>query len=421
MDMRVEPLICKCVREVVEQGAEKDFRRALNNAIEHGIQNDIFEKYKIKQVGNYLWLRYDYEKNSDVAYDLCHSYVIDLSSMKIVTMTLPRVCEVGDHSDIDKYAIMDKVLSGKKLEIYDKVDGESLYISMIGNKLFMHNDVELGPGFTTCYNADLNVMKEGWFDSARRKEVLKKFEEYTIVFKCIGRSKSLFVDYLRDDSEYMESDDIVHTIVLTDIIDNWTGNHASASELEELANELGVIPAVAYNGMTLAEALDRVNDYKVTEKIGYILSIDGRRAQLTSEAYKNALYRMNDYVNEQSVVDKYINGEIGVYPELALEPSLKNIYNMCADLREYEDVAAKVIIHEFVDITKKTGKNRAQFFKELRKREEFLFKPLSEMYNCGVAKLFTESSRNNKIYSYKQIKSLISKYRLYAYDRKINI
>ena len=267
----------------------------------------------IKQYNKRIIVRYDeigYFNNKTLSGDAftaynaflteCRSPVIDLRTMKIVSLPFYKFRNMGECEQYSLDNILKRLQRAKIVEFADKLDGSFIQITYSDSLYDGHNYI-----LTSSKNLDevvspvIKYAREFYEKNKSYQRMISDHRDYTFVFELISKYDCHVVSYSPEDNG----------LYLVGARHKVTGELVSYAKVISLADEYGIKHTTVASG-TFDEIRATLDKYKSHEKEGYVINIDGFLVKLKCDAYVSVsrVYDLKSSFN--TVIELYAKGQI---------------------------------------------------------------------------------------------------------------
>lgn len=296
------------VKEMCQKLNTAEYNNFLNNVLitEYGTLN-LF-KYSIVKGGDI-----DLYTNTNSVYREMRSLVIDMETDEIVLCPFRKFFNINELEETSIDVVADEIKNAKSIEIANKLDGSMQSASYYHSKIVMSGTHAMNPKMSFRLEEGYKFLTENYQD------MIKDNVGKTFIFEYISLKDPHVVIYTKEQQG----------LYLLGIRNNNTGEQYTYNEVKNVAKKYGV-KTVVLETRTLDEVLNSVDDYKNTEKEGWVLFVDGKMYKIKCTDYVQ-IHRLLSYNSANAIIraiaDEYYDDIISKIPE-AYKGRVQNIANI---------------------------------------------------------------------------------------------
>lgn len=363
MNIKLIDLIKEVKREAQKRNTfsyEKGSSTCLNRWLEETNSSylDLFNFINIKQKDNKLLFKYkDFEKlfyeNKNInykdfwnlydgVYRECRGLVYDIENDKIVALPFSKFFNIDEQPETSIANIKKMILSAKKIEFSNKLDGTLIISRWYENNLF----------YCTSGGLDYSeyVMKyaKKYLETESYKKLLCDYKDWTIMFEGVSPNNQLVVVYSQKDYG-------LHLIGMRNVE---TGELKSYSEILEIAKKYQISVTENYH-MTFNEIMESRDKFKHTEKEGYVMYLDGMLIKIKCNDYILLHKMMRKYISKNDIIKAIAKNTI----DDMISANDENIQNVIYETINIINNYCSKMEDKVQEIFNKMPKDRVEFFK----------------------------------------------------------
>lgn len=308
--------------------------------------NNIFSHLKVKQLGNYILIRYGMEemhesmwKDPDSIYRECRSIVIDVVNEQLVIAPFRKFFNLNEVEENRLEKVLEKIKNAKSIEITDKLDGSMQNARYYNGEIFISGSMAIDRNSSWRLEDGYSKLTEN------HKKMIIENPDYTFIFEYISIKDAHVVNYLPEQEG-------MYLIGMRNV---FTGRQLSYNEVHQYASRYKV-PMATIENRSFDEIMQDVKRLKCSEKEGWVLNIDGHMIKIKCDDYVNLHRVLNKFSSANAIIKSIADG---MYDDL--------ISKVPYNYRERINRIAKVIYDYMKDMNEKIEKYYNMAPKEDRK------------------------------------------------------
>lgn len=319
----------------------------------------------------------DLYSNVNSIYREMRSLVIDMKTDEIVLCPFHKFFNVNEIEETNVDIVLDKIAHAKCVEIANKLDGSMQSASYYNGKIVMSGSQSLNPAMSFR-------LEEGYlFLTDNHKTMIMENVGKTFIFEYISLKDKHVVEYTKEQQG----------LYLIGIRDNNTGKQFSYNEVKQVADKYHV-SMTEIETRTFDQIEKAVDDYKSTEKEGWVLFIDGYMYKMKCTDYVDIHKMLNFYSSAnviiRAIADEYYDDLISKVPT-AYKDRINAIANVVYDYIKKENDS---INSYWESVPKNVGRKEQALFirKSIPKQyQSYMFSKMNN-YEYNVIKFKLQSS-----------------------------
>lgn|SRR5574344_199854 len=243
----------------------------------------------------------DLYTNINSIYREMRSLVINMKTDEIVLCPFHKFFNVNEIDETKIDIVLDKISHAKCVEIANKLDGSMQSASYYNGEIVMSGSQALDKDNSFR-------LAEGYsFLTDNHKTMIMENIGKTFIFEYVSLKDKHVVEYTKEQQG----------LYLIGIRDNNNGKQFSYNEVKSMANKYHVV-MTEIETRTFAQIAKAVDDYKSTEKEGWVLFVDGYMYKMKCTDYLDIHKMLGSYSSAnviiRAIADEYYDDLISRIP-----------------------------------------------------------------------------------------------------------
>jgi len=278
----------------------------------------------------------------------CRSVILDLKTMKIISLPFAKFRNLNESEDYSLTIIQEKIKDAKLIEFADKLDGSFIQMRYIADK-------NLWNGILVSTSGSVNSFKNFHLQSVLKwlnkfgenyRKFCNEYSDYTCIFEWIHPTDKHIVSY--DESQIG-----LHLVGMRNVK---TGELKSYKEIITLANTFELQCTTLYSE-TLNSILSKLDDFESTEKEGWVLNIDGFLVKIKCNEFTEMFKIIQDSSSFNTILRCYTNNTlddiIAKVPESCKDFIYEKVNKIVTSEQKFFNVIDKYTVQIPVNLNRK--------------------------------------------------------------------
>lgn len=222
----------------------------------------------------------------------CRSIVLDINRCKVVSLPFYKFMNMNESEDYNEKNILDRLTKASIVEYTNKIDGSFIQITKLNSEYDFYKYPELVASSRNIDETEIVRGAREWYENnPEYKLLVRSYPEYTLMFEWVSLKDKHVVKY--------ESKDC--GLYLIGMRHKETGVLLNYKEVIKIAEEYRVRHTEIYD-ISYKEMRESLNEFKASEKEGYVVNIDGFLVKMKCKDYLNMVNIIREYGHENAVI-----------------------------------------------------------------------------------------------------------------------